>query len=91
MTFPEYWAAKGHLCSDPEDVARLAWDAAREWHTIDSAPKDGKILLFCPGLKSGPVIWIGSGAIRYGNSAGIGTPTHWQPLPSPPTPTGGAA
>ena len=28
MTFEQYWEKKGHFGSNPEDVARLAWDAA---------------------------------------------------------------
>lgn len=28
MTFEKYWEEKGHLGSNPEEVAHLAWDAA---------------------------------------------------------------
>lgn len=30
MTFAEYWRQKGHFGGDPEEVAKLAWNAAIE-------------------------------------------------------------
>jgi len=57
------------------------------WQPIESAPRDGDILLFDCG-----VIWVGSfvkegGTLpwftyQYGSE--LEQATHWQPLPEPP-------
>lgn len=97
---------------DPEQVAaemRAVLNAAlaspphggrilEGWRDIESAPKDGFIVLYAPcvGLESGPVTawakWQGSGwygvdeqGLTYMPSDHIGNmPTHWRPLPPPP-------
>lgn len=62
-----------------------------EWRDdVESAPTDRFILLFWGGAT-----FIGYRAPRYLEWVGFGVtprgnPTHWQPLPSPPSPaTGG--
>ncbi len=44
MKFEEYWEQKGHFGSNPEDVARLAWDAAVSeiMHLVDSLLSDAE-------------------------------------------------
>ena len=65
-----------------------------DWKTIDSAPKDGTlILLFEPGNKSIPddVGFVCAGIWDaenwYDGVSGYPEPTHWMPLPSPPKET----
>lgn len=58
-----------------------------EWRTIDSAPRDGTPVLVWGGRHSPkPVIVESDG--EWWNTAGRGlraTPTHWMPLPDPPS------
>lgn len=70
-----------------------------EWQDIETAPKDGRwIVVFCPNYSEDQVrpasfqrdvgldqdIWDFSGeTYEYVNSEDA--PTHWQPLPPPPT------
>ena len=63
-----------------------------EWQPIETAPKDGTfILTFCGGGEAWcPTIsrWNGDG---WGDEhstfhiQGLNYPTHWMPLPPPPT------
>lgn len=69
-----------------------------EWKTIDSAPKDGALVLI--GNPEWDVVWQASfremgtagsykwqGWTRF-NSYDLGLiPTHWMPLPEPPKET----
>jgi len=61
------------------------------WRTIDSAPADCDILLYCPALCASNEERIEVG--YYKNTKG-GTmhswATHWQPLPAPPAEDGEA-
>jgi|ERR1700674_679693 len=69
-----------------------------EWRTMESAPKDGTpVLLYtterCENCgPSGMIIarWVGfwkAGTLRNGEPVKYShEPTHWQPLPSPPSP-----
>jgi len=70
-----------------------------EWRTIESAPKDGSIVLLCfkfpDGLSRKYAMW--TGAWRWDadvtsqewrddeNGEALGNPTHWMPLPLPPS------
>lgn len=65
------------------------------WQPIETAPRDGtRILAWIPrGNNKHEVIWMGtlpSGRVRWlfshgWISAGDFQPTHWMPLPAPPT------
>lgn len=76
--------------------AEIAGDLrdAERWQTIESAPRDGgKVLLYHAGYKSAfyqrdhePRVWVD--VFRQGNwynTAPSAPPTHWRPLPAPPT------
>lgn len=60
-----------------------------QWRDIETAPKDRRSVLMYGLVKNGPLIWIGEAGRKYGNSSGVGAPTHWMPLPDPPARTGG--
>ena len=58
-----------------------------EWQPIETAPKDGKlILLWVPGKEYGLMKWEGIWDDRLHGCRG---PTHWMPLPEPPDETKG--
>lgn len=71
------------------------------WQPISTAPKDGTDVLVCQGatvavahwnLHLGGPGWLDdSGAAQhdYWNYVGCISPTHWMPLPEPPTNTEG--
>ena len=66
---------------------------AGEWRPIETAPKDGEpVLIACD--RTGSIRWaVWSGGmwrdgqvVAGGRASGVPKPTHWQPLPLPPTP-----
>lgn len=65
--------------------------AARQWQLISTAPRDRKAyLVWCPGnLCTFCVTWDEEAPPRWRYFGGGGIlwqiPTHWQPLPEPPT------
>ncbi len=60
-----------------------------EWQDIETAPKDGSLLLLCMSPHRGylevPMKVGGYWGERWNIFGGSWIPTHWQPLPSPPT------
>jgi len=80
--FVKGWNARG---------AALTATKPAGWRTIDSAPADCDILLYCPTLCASNEERIEVG--YYKNTKG-GTmhswATHWQPLPAPPAEDGEA-
>jgi len=73
--------------------------AERQWQPIETAPRDGSwIEVFCPSYIVNPVrpaqfihdvglgedIW-GYAGDGYEYPVGPEAPTHWQPLPAPPS------
>jgi len=80
----------------PEAVAALDRIFAEiEWRTMETAPKDGtNILLWWPEQFHCPLTghwadkwnpWIGWKVTGWSHGKFITSPTHWRPLPSPPT------
>lgn len=66
---------------------RVALEAAQAWRPIKSAPKDGTRII----LGSFPVAYVRSSAWRgdgwwgWIDSSDYNQPTHWMPLPAPPS------
>lgn len=62
-----------------------------EWQPIETAPKDGTpILCFTPDEQFSPitgidVLWFENGDWLYNANIVLDPPTHWMPLPPPPT------
>ena len=62
------------------------------WQPIETAPKDGRnVLLFCPraqdyGYNGIRLTWRKDGCWQGANNS-LWPPTHWMPLPEPPTDT----
>jgi hypothetical protein len=87
--------------SDAVQVAWEAWQAARErqWLPIESAPKNGRVILTWDGVNMSLCNWANCSEVweqeeRMGWSSGYDCstmshdeeyPTHWIPLPNPPT------
>lgn len=80
-------------------LALLDGEVGREWQPIDTAPKDGTLILGWPQDGGGPVIvWWASHGEQFkdqdgwdtGECDGYGDPkpkeilTHWMPLPDAP-------
>lgn len=58
-----------------------------EWRDISSAPRESKyILVWCPENRNHWIVnWMNGRWQTDGVRALYETPTHWMPLPSPPT------
>jgi hypothetical protein len=65
------------------------------WQDINTAPKDGSIILICGEAKNGFFVadakfsgwWMIFSPEDDDYTVELDEPTHWQPLPSPPQPT----
>jgi hypothetical protein len=57
-----------------------------QWQDIDTAPKDGQIVLLAKGREQG-VAFFREGRWQLGGHMYFSRPTHWMPLPEPPTPS----
>ncbi|MBC6444640.1 MAG: DUF551 domain-containing protein [Alphaproteobacteria bacterium GM202ARS2] len=58
------------------------------WKPIDSAPKDGtRIIVWCDAWNApSSGCWYGSWwGVVYELGAFVHQPTHWQPMPDPPS------
>ena len=57
-----------------------------EWLPIETAPKDGRsVLLYQDGSIETGFWYVGSLYQHWECFKGIMDPTHWMPLPKPPT------
>ena len=61
-----------------------------EWQPIEAAPKDGTgILIYDPNCRLGSRVnqakWVVSNFVEVVEEYGVFWPTHWMPLPKPPT------
>ena len=68
-----------------------------EWQPISTAPKDRYIIVFNKNTRAYIAIWVQNpfngdedwsvGNLGHGNRTLVGTPapTHWYPVPNPPT------
>lgn len=82
---------------DAVEAAILAERKRSRWHPIETAPKDGTRFLAAEpddGWLIGAFIWCKTSHVPlYGfhftdgdpENWNIAKPTHWQPLPTPPT------
>jgi hypothetical protein len=53
------------------------------WHKIETAPKDGRILIFSPDYPAGDIMQIRIMDAQFAGLASMGS--HWMPLPQAPT------
>ena len=83
----------------PTDAGLTARVLFSEWQPIETAPKDGTHILVCGPHNNGsqymdvcgwPKNWTSKWPVAYMAYA-AGEPTHWMPLPTPPTNPKGAA
>lgn len=68
-----------------------------EWQPIETAPRDGRILVYCPKYGEQFVAFLGvnpnDGEEKWVIAQGsditfiVPSPTHWMPLPPPPSVT----
>lgn len=58
--------------------------ADQEWRPIETAPKDGTTILVFHNGSMWTVLWSDVQEWHDANDYGY-TPTHWMPLPKPPT------
>jgi hypothetical protein len=64
-------------------------EAALQWRPIETAPKDGYFLVWCPDERIGGLIehWSAKNfhdAAMRKQWAHLGIPTHWMPIPEAP-------
>lgn len=80
----------------PTDAGLTARVLSSEWQPIETAPKDGAwVLVYWPTM---PITIYPKTAFNCGDEYGWDTPddygqvypTHWMPLPAPPTNKGAA-
>jgi hypothetical protein len=94
--------ARSAMCLDliqrigtPESLAAQDAEKVAGWQPIESAPKDGKwILVWWPTVTDVPFVgYCINGQWRAATDGdswpGMEGPTHWQPLPAPPSQDGG--
>jgi len=64
---------------------RAALDEAREWRTMDTAPRDGTTILLSDGSEFVRMGFLTPTGNRWRSSAGLTIkPTAWMPLPDAP-------
>jgi hypothetical protein len=89
------WAASRGLKAYELCGIRNRWPEpqAARWQPIESAPKDGTLILawfraqtYYPAHIGLSRWWEGDkfNAPNWADGGGLGEPTHWQPLPAPP-------
>jgi hypothetical protein len=69
-------------------------ETPEQWQTMDTAPKDGTmVLLFVPDFHKVVTAWFCKATGLWpadepvnegGEACNVGLPTHWMPLPGPP-------
>jgi hypothetical protein len=71
------------------DHSSEKFNSASEWLPIETAPQDGtEVLAFMPGFGLGQMVlyWMDEYWREKANCMGLKCPpTHWMPLPAPPT------
>lgn len=65
-----------------------------DWKTIDSAPRGTNVIVYVPDYDSVTEAWFCEETGLWphdcafnedGEPCNVGLPTHWQPLPDPPS------
>ena len=60
-----------------------------EWQPIETAPSEGDFLAYVPNSIAGPILIVEADMGEFWHMAGDDTetvkPTHWMPLPPPPS------
>lgn len=94
-----FYYIEGEIGSEKIDMIK-AWNtrprpSAEAWQPIETAPRDGLILVYSPKHKEQFVVFLGTNpedgvkkwVIARGESITfvVSDPTHWMPLPKPPT------
>jgi hypothetical protein len=85
----------------PDEAARVFWDAVKQqhpafrgWQPIETAPRDHTSILIWDGKKMATAFWsqwthagywVADGAVGPECENEFDDPTHWQPLPEPPS------
>lgn len=89
--YPESRRSDGVLLTTVRvDDLRVLLSPEHGWREIESAPKDGRsVLVFCPrasdhGYERIRLTWRKDGKWQGANNTSW-PPTHWMPLPAPPT------
>jgi len=66
-------------------MSAIEMDVSHEWQPISTAPKDGSLFLGCHA-KHGFIEIMRYNGIGFGRDQfPVMFPTHWMPLPEPPT------
>jgi hypothetical protein len=74
------------------ETARLqaiaTWNQRNTWQQIETAPRDGtEIIGLFPCERRRRIVWFARGRWTDDDHHSLIDPTHWQPLPNPPTVT----